>query len=214
MSKWISGNEVLEEIEDEQLLYYLSHGLQPYSKSEQQPIPCDYSRHKANFLFECKHKRITARLRAIDYFLQFGKDRHEQMETTFPANHYEWQAFDYFQDKLDLFQVQAGLEAIVVSPADSEKLNAEKEKAEKELNEVETEIEAIVTEDPDFQDWRYFVIPEGQKEVQEVITLLAAAIFKYEDLEKCSRIETSCHDLPSLLLRPRFLPGMFGPAGE
>jgi hypothetical protein len=208
MSKWISGNEVLEEIEDGHLLYYLSHGLQPYSKSEHQPIPCDYSRHKANFLFECKHKKITARLRAIDYFLQFGKDLHEQKETTFPGNNYEWLAFDYLQDKLDLFQEQAELEAIVVSPADSEKLHAEKEKAEKELAEVETEIEAIVTNDPDFQDWRYFVIPDAQDEVQEVITLLAAAIFKCEDVEKFSHIETSCPDLPRLPWRPRFLSGM------
>ena len=212
MSKWISGNEVLEEIEDGHLLYYLSHGLQPYSKSEQQLIPCDYSRHKANFLFECKHKRITARLRAIDYFLQFGKEGHEQKETTFPANNYEWLAFDYLQDKLDLFQEQAGLEAIVVSPADSEKLYAEKEKAEKELADVETEIEAIVTEDPYFQDWRYFVIPEAREEKQEVITLLAAATFKYEDLEKCSLIATFCHDLQDG--DPDFFQECCGPTGK
>jgi hypothetical protein len=209
MSKWISGTEVLEAIEDEQLLYYLRRGLQPYTKSGQEPIPCDYSRHKGYYLFECRHKKISARLHAIDYFLQFGQGLHEQKETTFPANNYEWQAFDYLQDKLDLFQKEAGLEAIVVSPADSEKLHEEKDKAENELAEIETEIEAIVADDPDFQDWRYFVIPDAEEEVQEVIASLAEALFKHEDFEKCSLMETSYPGMPKWFLRTRFLSAMW-----
>jgi hypothetical protein len=214
MSKWISSIEVLQKIEDEQLLYYLSQGLQPYSKSEQQPIPCDYCRHKAYYLFDRKHKKITARLRAIDYFLQFGQGLHEQKETTFPANNYEWLAFDYLQDKLELFQQQAGLEAIVVSPADSEKLHDEKEKAEKELAEVETEIEAIVADDPDFQDWRYFVIPDAKEEVQEVVESLTEALFKHEDIVKCSRMDFSGDEMPKQFWSSRILSDIWQHRGK
>jgi hypothetical protein len=196
MSKWISGNKVLEEIEDEQLLYLLSMGLQPYSKSEQQPIPCDSNRHKANYLFECKHKTISARLRAIDYLLQFGQGGHEQQEAVFPAYNYDWLAFDSLLDLLDLFTEQAGFEAMVFTPGDIEKLHIEKEKTEKELAAVESEIEAIVDDDPDFQDWRYFVIPDAKEEVQEVVSFLAEALFKHEDFEKCSGGETACHFFP------------------
>ena len=211
MSKWISGNEVLEEIEDKQLLYYLSQGLQPYSKSEKKPIPCEYKRHKVYNLFEGRHKRITARLRAIDYFLQFGKGLHEQKEATFPANNDEWLAFDYLQDKLDLFQDEAGRETLAVSLADSEKLHTEKEKAEKELAEVEREIETIVADDPDFQDWRYFVIPDAKEEVQEIVSFLAETLFKHEDVEKCSFMDTSCHDMQGRLLRQKFITDMLLP---
>ncbi len=196
MSKWISGNKVLEEIEDEQLFYFLSRGLQPYSRSEQQPIPCDSSRHKANYLFECKHKKIYARLRAIDYFLQFGQGLHEQQGAVFPANNSDWLAFDSLLDLLDLFTEQAGFEAMVFTPGDIEKLHVEKEKTEKELAAVESEIEAIVDDDPDFKDWRYFVVPEAKEEVQEVVSSLAEAIFKHEDIKKCSRGETACHFFP------------------
>jgi hypothetical protein len=194
--RWISGNKVLEEIDDEQLLYYLSRGLQPYSKSEQQPIPCDYSRHKANYLFECKHKKISARLRAIDYFLQFGQGFHEQQGAGYPSNNYDWLAFDSLLDLLDLFRVQAGLEAMVVTPDDIEKLRVEKEKAEKELAAVESEIEAIVDDDPEFLDWRYFVMPDAKEEVQEVVSFLAGALFKHEDLEKYSGGEPARHFFP------------------
>lgn len=186
MSKWISGDQVLEEIEDQQLLYYLSRGLQPYSRLEQQPIPCDYKRHKANYLFECKHKKISARLRAIDYFLQFGQGLQEQQGAVFPTNNYDWLAFDSLLDLLDMFTEQAGLDAMVVTPGDIEKLCLEKAKAEKELAQVESEIEAIIDDDPDFQDWRYFVIPDAKEDVQEVVSLLEEALFKHEEFEKCS----------------------------
>jgi len=196
MPKWISGNKVLEEIENEQLLYLLSMGLQPYSKSEQQPIPCDSNRHKANYLFECKHKKISARLRAIDYFLQFGQGFQEQQGALFPTNNYDWLAFDSLLDLLELSTEQAGLETMVVTLGDIEKLRVEKAKAEKELASVESEIEAIVDDDPDFQDWRYFVIPDAKEEVQEVVSFLAGALFKHEDFEKCSGGETACHFFP------------------
>ena len=196
MSKWISGNKVLEEIEDQQFLYYLSRGLQPYSRLEQQPIPCDSIRHKANYLFECKHKKISARLRAIEYFLQFGQGLHEQQGAVFPTNNYDWQAFDSLLDLLDLFTEPAGLEAMVITPEDIGKLRIEKATAEKELASVESEIEAIIDDDPDFQDWRYFVIPDAKEEVQEVVSFLAEALFKHEDSEKCSGGETACHFFP------------------
>jgi len=186
MPKWISGNKVLEKIEDEQLLSFLSMGLQPYSKAEQQPIPCDFNRHKANYLFECKHKIISARLRAIDYLLQFGQGGAEHQDSVFPAYNYDWLAFDSLLDLLDLFTEQADLEVMVVTPRDGEKLRVEKIKAEKELAAVESEIEAIVDDDPDFKDWRYFVVPDAKEEVQEVVSSLAEALFKHEDFEKCS----------------------------
>ena len=196
MSKWISGNKVLEEIEDRQLLYYLSSGLQPYSKSEQQPIPCDYSRHKASYLFECKHKKISARLRAIDYFLQYGLGLHEQQGAGIPANNRDWLTSDSLLDLFDLLTEQAGAETMGVTPGDIERLRSEKENAEKELAAVESEIETIVDDDPDFQDWRYFVIPDAQEEVQEIVSSLAEALFKHEDFEKCSGGETVCHYSP------------------
>lgn len=186
MSKWISGNKVLEEIEDQQLLSYLNRGLQPYSRSEQQPIPCDYKRHKANYLFECKHKKICARLRAIDYFLQFGQGSQEQQGAVFPTNNFEWLAFDSLLDLLDLFSEQAGLDTMVITPGDIQTLRLEKAKAEKALAQVESEIEAIVDDDPDFKDWRYFVIPDATEEVQEIVSFLEEVLFKYEDFEKCS----------------------------
>ena len=192
MPKWISGNKVLEELADEQLLYYLSRGLQPYSRSEQQPIPCDYSRHKANYLFECKHKKISARLRAIDYFLQYGQGLHEQQGPGIPANNRDWLTADSLLDLLDLLTGQAGLETMVVTPGIIEKLRSEKENAEQELVAVESEIEAIVDNDPDFQDWRYLIIPDAQEEVQEIVSSLAEALFKHEDFEKCSGGEAAC----------------------
>ena len=196
MPKWISGNKVLEELADEELLYYLSRGLQPYSRSEQQPIPCDYSRHKANYLFECKHKKISARLRAIDYFLQYGHGFHEQQGPDIPANNRDWLTVDSLFDLLDLLPGQAELETMVVTPEVIEKLRFEKDNAEKELAAVESEIEAIVDNDPDFQDWRYLIIPEAQEEVREIVSSLAEALFKHEDFEKCSGGETVCHYSP------------------
>jgi hypothetical protein len=192
MPTWISGNKVLEEIADRQLLHYLSRGLQPYSRLERQPIPCDSSRHKASYLFECKHKKISARLRAIDYFLQHGQGLHEQQGAVIAANNRDWLTSDSLLDLFDLLTEQAGPETMGVTPGDIERLRAEKENAEKELAAVESEIESIVDDDPDFQDWRYFVIPEAQEEVQEIVSSLAEALFKHEDFEKCSGGEAAC----------------------
>jgi len=74
---------------------------------------------------------------------------------------------------------------MVITPGDIGKLRVEKGKAEKELASVESEIEAIVDDDPDFQDRRYFVIPDAKEEVQEVVSIHAKALYKYEDFEKC-----------------------------